>query len=171
MVALSSIGTSDEPTSTSSTSVTIEDETHDPQDNEHIQHDEPEERVEPDNDNNNDPTGSTDDTPIYRPIKRVRPSSDNPLISSTRAKFLPTSSSTSSSSLDSSSIFSSRTALPDSSTIDKQISVTIDSTELPRDPTKPKWLGPMRAPANVRAISRFDYQPDICKDYKQTGYW
>ena len=30
--------------------------------------------------------------------------------------------------------------------------------------------GPLRAPTNVRSTSRFDYQPDICKDYKDTGY-
>lgn len=30
--------------------------------------------------------------------------------------------------------------------------------------------GPVRAPANVRTITVFDYQPDICKDYKETGY-
>ncbi|CCG81897.1 putative CCCH and RING finger protein [Taphrina deformans PYCC 5710] len=30
--------------------------------------------------------------------------------------------------------------------------------------------GPIRAPANVRAISVIDYQPDVCKDYKQTGF-
>eukprot|EP00123_Amoebidium_parasiticum_P017158 comp23734_c0_seq1/m.40937 comp23734_c0_seq1/g.40937 ORF comp23734_c0_seq1/g.40937 comp23734_c0_seq1/m.40937 type:complete len:277 (-) comp23734_c0_seq1:172-1002(-) len=30
--------------------------------------------------------------------------------------------------------------------------------------------GPMRGSTNVRATSRFDYQPDICKDYKETGY-
>jgi len=36
---------------------------------------------------------------------------------------------------------------------------------------KPKWqLGPLRAPSNVRAYSRMDYQPDVCKDYKETGY-
>jgi len=31
-------------------------------------------------------------------------------------------------------------------------------------------LGPQRASLHHRAISRFDYQPDICKDYKETGY-
>jgi RING finger protein 113A len=31
-------------------------------------------------------------------------------------------------------------------------------------------FGPMRAPAFLRATSRFDYQPDICKDYKETGF-
>ena len=30
--------------------------------------------------------------------------------------------------------------------------------------------GPLRAPTFLRATSRFDYQPDVCKDYKQTGY-
>eukprot|EP00842_Homolaphlyctis_polyrhiza_P006175 jgi/Hompol1/6559/HPOL_000749-RA len=30
--------------------------------------------------------------------------------------------------------------------------------------------GPLRAATNVRISSRFDYQPDICKDYKETGY-
>ncbi|KAI9493399.1 hypothetical protein BDB00DRAFT_822919 [Zychaea mexicana] len=31
-------------------------------------------------------------------------------------------------------------------------------------------VGPQRAPANVRVTARFDYQPDICKDYKETGF-
>ncbi|KAI3613451.1 hypothetical protein CBS9595_004284 [Malassezia furfur] len=30
--------------------------------------------------------------------------------------------------------------------------------------------GPMQAPTNVRTITVVDYQPDICKDYKETGY-
>jgi len=30
--------------------------------------------------------------------------------------------------------------------------------------------GPQRAPAHFRASVRVDYQPDICKDYKETGY-
>ncbi|KAL1915021.1 uncharacterized protein VTP21DRAFT_7726 [Calcarisporiella thermophila] len=30
--------------------------------------------------------------------------------------------------------------------------------------------GPIRAPQNIRVTSRFDYQPDICKDYKETGF-
>ncbi|PSC72199.1 zinc finger CCCH domain-containing 1 [Micractinium conductrix] len=30
--------------------------------------------------------------------------------------------------------------------------------------------GPLRASANVRMTVRIDYQPDICKDYKETGY-
>eukprot|EP01041_Mallomonas_annulata_P001106 gene1106-2152_t len=30
--------------------------------------------------------------------------------------------------------------------------------------------GPIRAPTFVRNSARFDYQPDICKDYKETGF-
>lgn len=30
--------------------------------------------------------------------------------------------------------------------------------------------GPIRAPTHIRVTCRFDYQPDICKDWKETGY-
>jgi len=30
--------------------------------------------------------------------------------------------------------------------------------------------GPARAPVHYRASSLFDYKPDLCKDYKETGY-
>uniref|UniRef100_A0A1B6KJG9 RING finger protein 113A n=1 Tax=Graphocephala atropunctata TaxID=36148 RepID=A0A1B6KJG9_9HEMI len=30
--------------------------------------------------------------------------------------------------------------------------------------------GPIRAPAHLRSTVRWDYQPDICKDFKETGY-
>lgn len=30
--------------------------------------------------------------------------------------------------------------------------------------------GPIRAPAHLRTTVRWDYQPDICKDYKETGF-
>lgn len=30
--------------------------------------------------------------------------------------------------------------------------------------------GPQRAPSNIRASVRWDYAPDICKDYKETGF-
>lgn len=30
--------------------------------------------------------------------------------------------------------------------------------------------GPMRVPQHLRATVRWDYQPDICKDYKETGF-
>ncbi|PWW79072.1 hypothetical protein C7212DRAFT_36139, partial [Tuber magnatum] len=31
-------------------------------------------------------------------------------------------------------------------------------------------VGPMRAPSNIRTITVTDYAPDVCKDYKQTGF-
>ena len=39
-------------------------------------------------------------------------------------------------------------------------------------PTQNKYtqIGPIRAAANVRTVTVVDYQPDVCKDYKQTGY-
>ena len=30
--------------------------------------------------------------------------------------------------------------------------------------------GPIRAPAFIRTTTVFDYQPDVCKDYKETGF-
>lgn len=30
--------------------------------------------------------------------------------------------------------------------------------------------GPIRAPDNIRSTVRWDYQPDICKDFKETGF-
>jgi len=31
-------------------------------------------------------------------------------------------------------------------------------------------FGPIRAPTHIRATCRFDYHPEMCKDYKETGY-
>ena len=33
-----------------------------------------------------------------------------------------------------------------------------------------KHVGPVKAPTNVRAITVTDFAPDVCKDYKQTGF-
>ncbi|OLY82807.1 Zinc finger CCCH domain-containing protein 1 [Smittium mucronatum] len=41
----------------------------------------------------------------------------------------------------------------------------LDSTKKPKS-----RFGPVRAAQNVRVTSVIDYQPDICKDYKQTGF-
>lgn len=35
---------------------------------------------------------------------------------------------------------------------------------------KNDFFGPKQASANIRVTCRFDYQPDICKDWKETGY-
>ena len=37
-----------------------------------------------------------------------------------------------------------------------------------KDPTI--RIGPSKSMTNVRISSRFDYAPDICKDYKETGF-
>jgi len=40
-----------------------------------------------------------------------------------------------------------------------------------RDKSRNKFLaGPIRAAQHVRVTARFDYQPDVCKDYKETGF-
>src|SRR6201992_4253167 len=33
-----------------------------------------------------------------------------------------------------------------------------------------KAVGPMKAPTNIRTITVTDFAPDVCKDYKQTGF-
>ncbi|XP_020826575.1 E3 ubiquitin-protein ligase RNF113A-like [Phascolarctos cinereus] len=38
-------------------------------------------------------------------------------------------------------------------------------------PARPRdRRGPVRAPEHLRATVRWDYQPDVCKDYKETGF-
>jgi len=65
------------------------------------------------------------------------------------------------------SIASDRSAMPDKSMKSDQVALSVESVV--RDPTKPKWFGPQKS-STARAISRFDYQPDLCKDYNETGY-
>eukprot|EP00924_Labyrinthula_sp_SR-Ha-C_P002688 augustus_masked-scaffold_13-processed-gene-4.9-mRNA-1 protein AED:0.13 eAED:0.13 QI:0/-1/0/1/-1/1/1/0/225 len=38
------------------------------------------------------------------------------------------------------------------------------------DYKKTSRYGPRNAPSHIRVTSRFDYHPEICKDYKETGY-
>lgn len=40
-----------------------------------------------------------------------------------------------------------------------------------KNPDAPqRQVGPMKASTNVRTVTFFDFKPDVCKDYKQTGY-
>ncbi|MCJ1376497.1 RNA-splicing factor [Loxospora ochrophaea] len=40
-----------------------------------------------------------------------------------------------------------------------------------KNPNAPsKQVGPVQAPTNVRTITVTDFAPDVCKDYKQTGF-
>lgn len=50
-------------------------------------------------------------------------------------------------------------------------SINKDLPSLTSNQPRNKFLaGPLKAPAFVRTTARFDYQPDICKDYKETGF-
>jgi len=65
---------------------------------------------------------------------------------------------------------SSRTAMPHGST--DQLATAhneIETTAKIKGGSKIR-AGPVKPPLNVRLTCRFDYQPDICKDYKETGY-
>ena len=45
------------------------------------------------------------------------------------------------------------------------------SSHIQKNPDKNnRNLGPVKAPTNVRAITVTDFAPDVCKDYKQTGF-
>ncbi|KAF7548343.1 hypothetical protein G7Z17_g7112 [Cylindrodendrum hubeiense] len=40
-----------------------------------------------------------------------------------------------------------------------------------KNPDAPnRGVGPVKAPTNIRTITIMDYAPDVCKDYKQTGW-
>ena len=40
----------------------------------------------------------------------------------------------------------------------------------PNAPSRPAVIGPVKAPTNIRTITVTDFAPDVCKDYKQTGF-
>lgn len=46
------------------------------------------------------------------------------------------------------------------------------SSALPQNAPRNKQTqrGPIKAPNNIRTVTVVDYQPDVCKDYKETGY-
>ncbi|KAI9822977.1 MAG: RNA-splicing factor [Phylliscum demangeonii] len=37
-------------------------------------------------------------------------------------------------------------------------------------PSSSRQMGPVKAPTNIRTITVTDFAPDVCKDYKQTGF-
>lgn len=41
-----------------------------------------------------------------------------------------------------------------------------NSSDIKKKENSKLQVGPQKAPANLRVTARFDYQPDICKDYK-----
>ncbi|KAL8692815.1 MAG: hypothetical protein Q9218_002230 [Villophora microphyllina] len=45
------------------------------------------------------------------------------------------------------------------------------TTFIQKNPNAPsKQVGPIKAPTNIRTITTTDFAPDVCKDYKQTGF-
>jgi RING finger protein 113A len=128
--------------------------------------DQPEKPVEegpqPKKEDGSDASSSEDDevppegSAVIRKTKRTP--KESPFVTSTKQKVRE---------LAAHSIASDRSAMPDKSMKSDQFAQSIERVE--RDPTKPKWFGPQRQ-STARAISRFDYQPDLCKDYNETGY-
>lgn len=53
-------------------------------------------------------------------------------------------------------------------TNDKDKNATLAA--LQKQPRNKFLAGPLKATTFVRTTARFDYQPDICKDYKETGF-
>ncbi|KAF7443062.1 Pre-mRNA-splicing factor cwc24 [Pyrenophora tritici-repentis] len=48
---------------------------------------------------------------------------------------------------------------------------TKPTTFIEKNPDAPnRQVGPMKASTNIRTITVTDYTPDVCKDYKQTGF-
>jgi len=46
----------------------------------------------------------------------------------------------------------------------------IEKKDKPSGSAAKMSTGPQRAPSNIRSTVRWDYAPDICKDYKETGF-
>lgn len=45
------------------------------------------------------------------------------------------------------------------------------SNFIQKNPNAPnRTVGPVKAPTNIRTITVTDFAPDVCKDYKQTGF-
>ncbi|KAH7175919.1 hypothetical protein EDB81DRAFT_632425 [Dactylonectria macrodidyma] len=45
------------------------------------------------------------------------------------------------------------------------------TTFIQKNPDAPnRSVGPVKAPTNIRTVTMMDYAPDVCKDYKQTGW-
>lgn len=45
------------------------------------------------------------------------------------------------------------------------------ATFIAKNPNAPtRQVGPLKAPTNIRTITVTDFAPDVCKDYKQTGF-
>ncbi|KAK4183204.1 Pre-mRNA-splicing factor cwc-24 [Podospora australis] len=75
-------------------------------------------------------------------------------------------------SLSARSLLGSTRSMPDSHAPDGTYKGLANQTSyLQRNPDAPnRKVGPVKAPTNIRTITITDMAPDICKDYKQTGF-
>ncbi|XP_074604238.1 E3 ubiquitin-protein ligase RNF113A-like [Brevipalpus obovatus] len=48
--------------------------------------------------------------------------------------------------------------------------IDAEMKDFKKTPATYRGIGPMKAAGNIRSTVRWDYQPDICKDYKETGF-
>lgn len=70
---------------------------------------------------------------------------------------------------DDSKALASQASVPGNETYKGQAAYT---SFIQRNPEqqKPKTVGPVKSSSNVRTITVMDFAPDVCKDYKQTGF-
>ncbi|KAK1826503.1 hypothetical protein QBC39DRAFT_293071 [Podospora conica] len=74
--------------------------------------------------------------------------------------------------LDAKGLLGSTRALPSASAPDGTYKGLRNQTSyIQRNPDAPnRAVGPVKAPTNIRTITITDMAPDVCKDYKQTGF-
>lgn len=75
-------------------------------------------------------------------------------------------------SLSAKSLLGSTRAIPKESQADGTYKGLANQTSfIQKNPNAPdRKVGPIKAPTNIRTITVMDYAPDVCKDYKQTGF-
>lgn len=74
--------------------------------------------------------------------------------------------------LSAKNLLGSTRAVPDTQAPDGTYKGLANQTSfIQKNPNAPKkHVGPIKAPTNIRTITVMDYAPDVCKDYKQTGF-
>lgn len=130
-------------------------------------------------DSDNDSDSDSDDEGINKEAlhksKKMRQSTSSAASASTTSS-TSTSSSGSSSSNDISVKFESNKSVNSAgpqdmgATMTNQANPILAPGQASATGLKGARAGPMKGSANIRATVRFDYQMDVCKDYKETGY-
>lgn len=74
-------------------------------------------------------------------------------------------------SMSAKSLLGSTRALPAGETDGTYKGLANQTTFIQKNPNAPsRSVGPIKAPTNIRTVTVMDYAPDVCKDYKQTGF-